>query len=67
MSEEHRSDRGVYLRDILQRFAGINKLLLSLIAANLLSFLGDICGHFLNDGDAFRLDLLEALRQLEQT
>ena len=56
----------VYLGNIFQRFTGINKLLFTLFVADLLSFLGDICRHLLDDSDTLRLDLLEALRQLKQ-
>ena len=55
-----------YLRNILQGFAGINKLLFVLVASNLFSFLGDICGHLLDDSNTLRLDLLEGLCQLER-
>jgi hypothetical protein len=55
----------VYLREILQRFTGINKLLFALIASNLLSFPGDISGHLLDNSDTLRLEILEALRQLK--
>lgn len=61
----HRA-KGIYLRDILQRCTGIDKLLLALIVTNFLSFLGDICGHLLDDGDTLRPDLLETLRQLKK-
>jgi len=57
----------VYLWEVLQRFAGVNELLFTLIAANLLSFLSDIGGHLLDDSDTLRLDLLEALHQLKRT
>jgi len=57
----------VYLREVLQRFTSVDKLLFALLAANLLSFFSDIGGHLLDDSDTLRLDLLEALHQLKQT
>ena len=59
-------DKSAYLREFLQRLAGIDELLFALIAANLLSLLSDIGGHLLDDGDTLRLGFLKALRQLEQ-
>lgn len=56
----------VYLRDVLQGFAGINELLLAFVIANLLSLCSNICGHLLDDSNTLCLDLLEALHQLKQ-